>query len=603
MRRTLTLVIFAVFSITLGASGGLFYWALTDLPAIRELERYAPAESSKIYSEEGIVIGEFYLEKRTFIPHEQIPQHVKNALIAIEDVRFYKHPGVDLKGILRALWRDLRAGEIVEGGSTITQQLSKMLFLEPEKSVIRKIKEAFLSLQIERRYTKDEILGLYLNQAFFGAGAYGIESASQVYFGKSSREMTIAEAALLSGIPKAPSLYNPFKNPEKAKQRRAMVLSKMRKLGFINNNEEASGNNSPIPSIPNKKAIQAPYFYEYLRQMLELKYKDGLYRNGLKIYSTLNARMQLEAEKAVRDGIKALESRNRPAIEAALLCIDRKTGQIKAMVGGRNFWESQFNRSSQALRQPGSAFKPFVYVVAIEKGFTPETTLIDEPVSYKGANGKMWSPKNYNEGYRGSVTVRKALADSINVVAVKLLNQVGVNSVIERAKTLGIESTLHPYLSLALGASDVTLLELVRAYASLANKGIKLEIIPYTQINNRDGITIETVKQDSETVLGEKVAGTMDSLLKAVVEEGTAQAAKQLGIPVAGKTGTTNEFTDAWFIGYTPDLVIGVWVGRDNHKPIGHKETGAKAALPIWMDFVKRITRTMPPQTPEHQNP
>jgi len=588
-----------IFSTLIGAVGGVVNWTVSDLPNIKLLEEYAPLESSRIYSCDGKVIAELYLERRTFVPHYQIPEHVKKAFISVEDIRFYNHPGVDFVGIARALWHDIKAGSIIEGGSTITQQLARMLFLKPDKSIKRKIKEAALSIQIERRYTKDEILGMYLNQAYFGTRAYGIEAASQAFFGKSVRDLNIAEAALLASMPKAPSIYSPFRNPGKAKERRSIVLREMLDHYFITDAQYQDAEKTAVPSTPHFRKYDAPYFVETLRQDLETKYGNELYTSGYRIYSTLDSRMQLSAEKAVMNGISSIEKRVKPGIEAALIAIDLRTGHIKAMVGGSHFWKNQFNRATQALRQPGSAFKPFVYITAIENGMTADETIIDSPVSFAGAKpGQRWRPHNYDGKYYGRVTLKTALAKSLNCAAIRLAANVGVNNVIEMAKRLGIRSRLQPYLPLAIGASDVTLMDMVSAYSAFSS-GHQPKAIFYERILNRDGIVIE----DNGSVLEELLAGEdvdeIKVLLNAVVEEGTARKARELKKPLYGKTGTTNDYTDAWFIGFDDRLVVGVWVGRDDHTTIGPKETGAKAALPIWIEFMKKV----PLQTLLDQNP
>ena len=588
-----------VVSVLFGILGGFLYWTVADLPSVKLLEEYAPMESSMVYSSDGQLLTELYLERRTFIPYYQIPDHVKKAFISVEDVRFYQHPGVDLIGILRALWHDIKAGGIVEGGSTITQQLARMLFLESDKSIKRKIKEAALTLMIEKHYTKDEILGMYLNQAYFGTRAYGIEAAAQTYFGKPVKDLTVAEAALLASMPKAPSVYSPFKNPGKAHERRAIVLQQMREYHFIDETQYRAAENTPLPAAPFFRKYNAPYFIEILRQTLEEKYGNALYTSGYKIYSTLNFRMQQIAEEAVKAGLSSIEKRDSQGVEAALIAVDVRTGHIKAMVGGSNFWRNQFNRATQALRQPGSAFKPFVYMTAIEEGMTAEDWISDSPISFPGARaGQRWSPRNYDGKYYGSVTLRTALAKSLNAATIRLAAHVGIENVIEMAQRLGIRSTLQPYLPLALGASDVTLADMVFAYSAFAS-GLRPKPVFYERIVNRDSVAIEETEPLLEELLAEEDVNEMKILLKAVVDEGTATKAKELQRPLYGKTGTTNDYTDAWFIGFDDRLVVGVWVGRDNHKPIGPKETGSRAALPIWMDFMKRA----PLQTLLDQNP
>lgn len=594
-----TKIAFILFSVLTGILGGFLYWTISDLPNVRLLEEYAPLESSKVFSIDGKVLAEFYLERRTYIPHYQIPDHVKNAFISVEDIRFYKHSGVDVIGIARALWSDIKAGGIVEGGSTITQQLARMLFLKPEKSLNRKIKEAALSLRIEKRYTKEEILGMYLNQAYFGTRAYGIEAAAQTYFGKSVGDLTIAEAALLAGMPKAPSLYTPFRNPGRTKERRAKVLRHMLANGFITESQFSEAAGTPLPVNPHFRKYEAPFFIEILRQNLETRYGNDLYTSGYRIHSTVDYRLQQAAEEAVKSGIAAIEKRVKSGVEAALIAIDMRTGHVKAMVGGSNFWRNQFNRATQALRQPGSAFKPFVYMTAIEEGMRADDMISDLPISFRGAKaGQTWTPRNYDGTYHGVVTLQTAIARSLNAATVRLAANVGIRNVIGTAKRLGIRSSLQPYMPLALGASDVTLLDMVSAYSAFSS-GLKPKILYYERILNRDGVVINETTPVFEELLSAEDAEQMKTLLKAVVEEGTAVKAKALGRPLYGKTGTTNDYTDAWFIGFDERLVAGVWVGRDNHKPIGLAETGTRAALPIWIDFMKKA----PLQTLLDQNP
>jgi penicillin-binding protein 1A len=594
-----SLIVLIVISTLIGTVGGFLYWTISDLPNIKVLEEYAPLESSRIYSSDGQIIAELYLERRTFVPHYQIPDHVKKAFVSVEDIRFYNHPGIDFIGISRAFLQDIRAGEVVQGGSTITQQLARLLFLKSDKSIKRKIKEAAISIKIEQRYTKDEILGMYLNQAYFGARAYGIEAASQTYFGKSAKELNIADAALLASMPKAPSVYSPFKNPEKARERRSIVLRQMADHHFITEVQYEEAEKTPVPSNRHFRKYEAPYFVEALRQQLEAKYGHELYTSGYRIYSTLDFRMQQIAEEAVKHGIASLEKRVKPGIEAALIAMDLRTGHIKVMIGGSNFWKNQFNRATQASRQPGSAFKPFVYITAIEDGMTSEERVNDSPISFGGAKqGQRWSPHNYDGKYYGSVTLKKALAKSLNCATIRLAAHVGIDNIIEMAKRLGIRNELQPYLPLAIGASDVTLVDMVSAYSTFAS-GYKPKLEFYEKVLNRDGIIIEENEPDGEDLLSEDDVKEMKILLKAVVEEGTAMKAKELKRPVYGKTGTTNDYTDAWFVGFDDRLVVGVWVGRDNHTPIGPKETGASAALPIWIEFMKKA----PPQTLSDQNP
>jgi|SRR5271169_1456408 len=587
--RFLTLSLLAIM---IGAIGGFLYWILSGLPEIKTLESYAPLESSFVYSSDGKVLAELYLERRNFIPYYMIPDRIKRAFIAIEDQRFYSHPGVDFIGILRALYVDIKAQGIVEGGSTITQQLTKMLFLKPEKSFSRKIKEAIISAQIEKRYTKDEILGMYMNQAYFGTRSYGIEAAAQTYFGKSITDLSLSEAAMLAALQKAPSLYSPFKNPDKARARRDLVLRRMLENKFISKQDYDKATTEALPVKPFYRKYAAPYFVEILKHQLEAAYGEEIYTSGLRIYSTIDSNMQKAAEQAVKKGIASIEKRVPAGVQAALLAIDLKTGHIKAMVGGTDFWESQFNRATMALRQPGSAFKPFVYTAALQAGMSVEDKLLDSPLSFAGAGpNRYWSPKNYNNEYHGYVTLRTALALSLNAATVRLAHRIGLDDIIELAKKCGIKSPLEPYLPLALGASDVTLVELTGAYTVFAT-GRKFEFISYEKILSRDGVPQKETTPSSEEVLSSETVNEIRELLRAVVESGTAQKAKELRRTVYGKTGTTNNFSDAWFIGFDERLVVGVWVGRDNHTSIGPKEAGARAALPIWIEFMKNIPQS-----------
>ena len=573
----------------IGAAGVFLFLSLLDLPDISSLKSYKPLESSVVYSSDGMVLAEYFVERRIFIPDYKIPPMVKQAFIAIEDQRFYSHPGIDIIGIMRAIYKDIKAGSLVEGGSTITQQLVKMLFLTPEKSLERKLKEAVLSAQIEKKFTKDEILGIYINQVYFGSRAYGIEAASQAFFGKTTFELNLAEAALIAGLPKAPSTFSPFRNPQKASLRRQIVLKKMLENGFITEQQFNSANAEPLPAKMFHRRYNAPYFVELLRQQFEAKYGEKLYTSGIKIYSTIDYSIQKIAEDAVKQGITAVEKRSGAGVQGALIAIDAKTGNIKAMVGGTDFWQTQFNRAVSALRQPGSAFKPFVYAVALEKGMGTDDNILDWPISFPASGrNNIWSPKNYDNKYHGYVPLKTALALSLNTATVRLASNLGIDRIISFINKCGIERNLDPYIPLALGASEVTLLELTTAY-SVFSTGRRVTPIAYEKVLSREGTILEEIMPSSEEVILPDVTDKMKVLLRSVVEEGTAQKAKVLNRKVYGKTGTTNNFSDAWFIGFDDRLVVGVWVGRDNHKPIGQKETGASAALPIWIDFMKYI--------------
>jgi penicillin-binding protein 1A len=570
-----------------GAGAGFLFWSLSDLPRVEALEEYTPLESSKVYSSEGELIAEYYLERRTFIPYYDIPAHVKNAFVAIEDERFYRHHGLDFIGIMRALYYDIKAGKVVQGGSTITQQLAKLLFLKPERSISRKIKEAALSIQIENRYTKDEIIGLYLNQAYFGTNAYGIEAASRTYFDKSVRDLTIAEAALLAALPRAPSYYSPFKNPAKALKRRNLVLRKMLELGYISEVQYEEALEEPLPVKPHRRRYNAPYFVEFLRAELEDEYGNNLYTSGLSIETTLSMKLQQLAEDAVTRGIETMEKRVEPGVQAALVAIDIRTGGILAMVGGTDFWQTQFNRATQAHRQPGSAFKPVVYLTAFNQALTPDDIINDGEVGYPTPEGDdVWTPENYEKRYEGEVTLRYALAHSLNAATVCLADLIGIQKVVDTAKALGIRSPIHPFLSSAIGASEITPLEMTYAYAALS-EGYRIRPFYIERVRDRDGVSLREDFPFLKRVIDEAVADEIREILRSVILEGTGRMARVIKRPVYGKTGTTNDYTDAWFVGFDDRIALGVWVGRDDHTPIGKKETGARAALPIWIDFMK----------------
>ncbi len=581
-------------------------WALTilpkSLPSVTALEKLEPLKGTKIYDENDELVTELHVERRIFVPLSQVPRSLQDAVIATEDRRFYYHWGVDPIGIGRAVLQNYRRGRIVEGGSTITQQLAKVLFLTPDKSLERKLKEAILALEIERRYPKDRILEMYLNQVYFGQGAYGVEAASRTYFGKSVSEVTAREAALLAGLPRAPSTYAPFENPKGAKQRREIVLRKMVEYGSLKDGDARKLAQSDLGLIPpERRRTSGQYFLDYVQQTLEAKYgADMVFKGGLSVYTTLNPSMQLAAEQSLRDGLKTLEGRSAQARpgehpEGAIVTIEPQTGYVRALVGGYDFFRSEFNRAVQAKRQPGSAFKPFVYMAALEAGFTPATRVEDAPVSYAvGPNGNAWKPENYDRKFRGLTTLQQGIEDSVNVVTVKLQERVGVNRTIRVARRFGIQSALSPNLSLALGTSDLSLLELTSAYGALANQGVWVAPIAIRYVTDaHDKLLEENVPQGREAVSPE-MAYVVTHMLRGVVERGTGQAAKSLGRPVAAKTGTTNDYANAWFLGYTPRLVTGVWVGYDRPRSLGREETGGRLAAPIWGAYMARVHRRRP---------
>ncbi|MGD8256661.1 MAG: PBP1A family penicillin-binding protein, partial [Desulfobacterales bacterium] len=499
-------------------------------------------------------------------------------------------------GIARAIIKDLQAGKFVEGASTITQQLAKTLFLTPRKSLVRKIKEAILAFQLERRYTKDEILEMYLNQVYFGSGAYGVESAAQLFFGKPVQDLNLTECALIAGMPKSPSRYSPFVNRDLALKRKNIVLRQMLDTGIIADSTYHQAVDSKIQIESRKKKTKnAPYFVEYVKTLLEETLGDSrLYKGGLSVHTTLDFKLQQTAEKAVADGLSALESRmiqtgiETSGLQSALISLDVISGGIIAMVGGKNFYESPFNRVIKAKRQPGSAFKPIVYAYAIEQGFSQNQLILDAPVVFKGTGGgDDWQPENFSKHYLGEITLRKALAVSQNIPAVRLIEMLGAQSTIHFAHRLGIESTLKPNLALALGTSEVTLMNLVAAYGVFPRKGKWVDPFAVSEVIDLNGRVVWRSKPLKRLVMSREGAAIMTNMLEGVVREGTGRSAQNLPGPIAGKTGTTNDYRDALFVGFSPAVVTGVWVGRDSGGTLGDKETGAKAALPIWMEFMQ----------------
>jgi len=596
-----------ILSLLLGAGAAVAaLWAFTilprTLPSVTALETFQPLVGTKIYDDNDELITELHVERRIFVPLAHIPQALRDAVIATEDKRFYYHWGVDPIGIARATVQNYRRGRVVEGGSTITQQLTKVLFLTPDKSMERKLKEAVLALELERRYTKDRILEMYLNQVYFGHGAYGVEAAARTYYGKSVAELNVREAALLAGLPRAPTTYSPFEHSEVAKRRREVVLRRLVEYGALKDAEAKRLARTDLGLIPpERRRTTGQYFLDYVQQTLEAKYgADLVFKGGLNVYTTLSPTMQLAAEQSLRDGLKALEGRTvkgRPGEhpEGAIVTVEPHTGYVRAMVGGYDFFRSEFNRAVQARRQPGSAFKPFIYIAALESGLTPATRVEDAPVSYAvGANGQVWKPENYDRKFRGSTTLQQALEESVNVVTVKVQERVGLNRTIQVARRFGISSPLDVNLSLALGTSDMTLIELTSAYGALANQGQWLPPTTIRYVTDPQGKLLEENLPEPREAVSPETAFVITHMLRGVVERGTGQAAKALGRPVAAKTGTTNDYSNAWFIGYTPRLATGVWVGYDRPRSLGKDETGSRVAVPIWTGFMTKVLGDSP---------
>ena len=707
-----------LFSLTLGFAGVvyIYFYFSQDLPDVRELKNYHPSTITQIYSDSNEKIAEFYIEKRIMIPLEDIPLALKQAALAVEDSNFYYHFGIDPKAIFRAFITNMKAGRIVEGGSTITQQLTKTLFLTRARTLPRKIKEAILAIRLELVFTKDDILEMYLNQIYYGHGSYGVEAAALTYFGKSVSELTIAECAMIASLPKAPNRYSPYKNLKRARKRRNHTIRRMDYLSYISPEETKAALNeefhlTKITTMLNK----APYFIEYIRQFLQKKYgSTKLYRGGLKVYTTLNIDRQESAQRAIKTNLRSTDKRygyrgaisnidlsqgvlaiqesltkmnqpekgegitegkiikgvviavnakqvsvllgpdkgyidildmnwarppntkldgrwakiknpsealypgdliwvrplrvlgenlgwalaleQEPEVEGSLISLDPKTGHLKAMVGGYDFSKSQFNRATQAIRQPGSAFKPIIYAAAIKEGYSPSSIIIDSPIIFKEKENAFdrWKPVNFEEKFYGPTSLRTALTHSRNVVTVKLMQNIGIKGTIRLAKSLGITSNLEANLSISLGSSGMSLFELSSAYSAFANNGTLIKPTAVRNIQNRKGEILFAAIPETTKPISPSIAYTITSLLQSVVENGTGKKVREINRPVAGKTGTTNNYVDAWFIGYTPELVTGVWVGKDKDQSLGRNETGSRAAIPIWLQFMQEALAEAP---------
>ena len=601
-RRIMILLCCVGASIAGGIVFGVLITYLGEIPMVSDLKAYKPSLSSKIYDSHGELITELFSEQRTLISLDNVPQHLQQAMLAIEDTNFYQHFGIQFSGIMRSLLVNFLHKRFQQGGSTITQQLARNMFLTRRKTIERKIKEIILALQIERTYTKREIFAMYFNQIYFGNGAYGIESASRSYFGKHVQNLLLPESALLAGLPRAPSAYNPYRHPKKALRRRNLVLTRMQRLGWLTPEEAEAAKLSPL-KLSSVEISEAPYFVEYVRQQLETRFgSNAIYKAGLKVYTSLDLTLQRMAQDAFNEGLSEAEALIRPhlqtppgrqpePLQGALVLLEPATGEIKALIGGRDFQKSKFNRAVQAQRQPGSAFKPFIYTTAFIHGFTQADIILDTPVVFKDNQGKVWKPENFSNKFRGATTLRTALTKSRNVVTVKLLDKLGVKSVIQTAGKLGIQSSLKPYLTLALGASEVNLLELVSAYGCFPNRGIRVEPISILRTENNSGEILEENAPFRQEVLDETSAAIMTNLLENVINRGTGYGARRLGFkyPAGGKTGTTNDFSDAWFMGFTSEYAAGVWIGLDSHRSMGKGITGGKVACPIWTKLMLRI--------------
>ena len=709
--RSAGLIALFVVAATLGIATGVIFAYAGDLPRISALDDYAPSTITRVYASKGEVVGEFAIQRRTVIPYEAISPKLVQAIKAAEDSEFDQHTGISIPRIVVTLVKDIVERRKAGGASTLTQQLARKLFLTDEKTWERKIKEALLAIQIEKRYTKREIFTLYCNQMYFGHGVYGVESASRLYFDKRAGDLTLEEAAMIAGILQGNVRQSPYVNMEAALRRRNYTLGRMEAVGFITQAEADAAKQTPIVmrGEPSGQPSVAPYFLEEVRKQLESTYgAKQLYENGLSVQTALDVRLQDAANRALDDGLRRIDKRRgfrrpkrnvlteghaieafrharwertmsagdvvpavvtgadgsgirlragslqiavdrkgygwtgktagtqlvtrgdlvetrlltigpvaplggrgaaaagapaaddkaaeiatgtleqAPTVEGAVLAIDNRTGQIKALIGGYSFERSKFNRATQAYRQVGSAFKPFVYTAAIDRGYTPTTTIMDTPASFSGGAGSpAYAPLNYDHKFEGAITLRHALEDSRNVPAVRVMEQLGPRQVIMYARKLGLESPLPPYLSVALGAAEATLLEMTSAYSVFPNQGVRMRPYSILAVSDREGNILEENRPEPKDAIRADTAFVMTNLLRGVVQRGTAAKAAALNWPVGGKTGTTDDYTDAWFIGFDPDITIGVWVGLDQKKSIGRNQTGSEAALPIWMDIMK----------------
>jgi len=583
------------------AVAGILLPIMGQLPDVDAIDSYLPSETTLIFSADGKVLARLHREEnRQVIPLSKISIHLQKAVIATEDPNFYRHHGLDFYGIFRAAVKNIIYGRIVEGGSSITQQLARNLFLTRKKTLVRKFAELVLALQIERKYTKEEILELYLNQVYFGHNAYGVESAANLYFGKSAADLDLAESAILAGLIRGPELYSPYRNFKGAKARQIYVLNKLLSLKWVDERDLKLAAIQELEFSPQnlrRYSEVAPYFISHILQELLSQYgEETVYNGGLRVFTTLDTDHQAAAEEIITKFVTE-EGETYKFTQAALVSIDPRTGYIKAMVGGVDYHESKFNRATQAKRQPGSAFKPFVYAAAMEQGISPGTVLLDTATTFDVFPNEWnpegtWEPKNFDEKFRGEVTLRYALEKSLNIPSVKLLERVGIHNAIDVARRMGIKSHIEPGLAIPLGVSEVSLLEITSAYGVFANSGIRVEPTAIVRIENRDGVTLYKHTIREKKVLDTNIAAVMVDLMKGVLLRGTGVRG-QITRPAAAKTGTTEEFRDAWFIGYVPQLVTGVWVGNDDNASMdGVAEV---AVCPrIWKEYNKTVLNNEP---------
>ncbi len=620
--KVVMLVVISTIFFGLGMGYQFFRYFKSELPSIAKMELEPPNLVTRVLARDSTLLAELYTERRTPVRLSAIPAELKQALIAVEDRKFYSHWGIDVWGIIRALYINQVSGSIRQGGSTITQQLARELFLTRERTYTRKIREAILSWQIERTYTKDEILERYFNQIYFGSGAWGIAEAARTYYNKDISDLDLAQCALLAGLPNAPSRYSPLNSPENATERRNWVLVCMAETGAITQAQADSVSRLPVRVNPiSRESWKAPYFVDYVRNQLLGDYsEDELYHLGLQIYTTLDPKMQQFAEQYLEEQLQVVESgqlrpfnhrtrreiigedslsvhelTNTDYLQGALLAMDPADGGIRAMVGGRNFWESKFNRAVQALRQPGSAFKPFVYSAAIDNGIPACQVVEDSPIAIEQADGTLWRPSNYAGKFRGSITMRAGMVSSINLVAIKTLMTVGAETVAAYARKMGITTRIPAVESIAVGSAEVYPIELVSAYTTFPNLGVRVAPMAITAITDRNGNLVRRYRPVREEALSKQSAYIVLDMMRNVVDFGTGAGTRKLGftLPAGGKTGTTNDYTDAWFVGYTADLVCGVWVGFDQPQRIINHGTGSVLAVPIWANFMRDAHETL----------
>ena len=572
----------------------LYLFILLDIPNLKSIKDYQPKTATLVFDRDHKIFKRKYEENRRLVTLAMMPGLLPKAFIAAEDARFYQHPGVDIWSIFRAFFHNIRAGAKAHGGSTITQQVTRSLLLSRKKVYSRKIKEAILAYRIDSVMSKDDIIYIYLNQIYLGEGAHGVEAAATTYFDRGVKDLTLGQMALLAGLPQAPSRYTPFKNLELAKKRQAYVLNRMAEDGYITPEDARRAYEEPLSlGRKNDDGLGGEYYAQYVTNYVNNKYGQELLTNGgLTIYTGMDRTMQLTANASIQKGLAVLsgENKNGKTPQAAMLVMEPESGKVRALVGGADFNVSQFDRAIQARRQPGSAFKPIVYAAALEKGFTPESILVDEPLILAGSRrGKDWQPRNFDNRYYGPTSLRTGLIHSRNIVAIKLLQEVGIDSVVRMARDLGIHSKIKPDLTLALGSSEVSLLEMTGAYTPFATNGSYTAPILIERIIDRHGNILEENKPQKVRAMSEWTAIRMNQMLQDVIGQGTGKSAQGLNVAAGGKTGTTDSYMDAWFIGYTKDLVAGVWVGHDKKISLGKGASGGRVAAPIWLDFMKQV--------------